>query len=57
MAEHSYCEKHGVNLVQNGHCASGAGMMLDSPPMAAVHRYAAEVKRVADAALGRTPRG
>lgn len=37
--------------------ASGAAMMLDSPPMAAVHRYAAEVKRVADEALGRKPRG
>lgn len=31
----------------------GANIMLDSPPMKAVHSYAAEVKRVADAALGR----
>lgn len=44
--------------------AGGAAMMLGSPPMpkgatriSTLHRYAAEVKRVADDALGRKPRG
>lgn len=37
--------------------AGGASMMLDSPPMSALHRYAAEVKRVADEGLGRKSRG
>lgn len=34
--------------------ALGASMMLDSPPMAALHKYAAEVRRVANLALCRS---
>lgn len=37
--------------------SGGASMMIGSPPMVALHRYAAEVKRVADEALGRKSRG